>query len=80
MKTTNVTLTLPDPLLRKFRVYAATKNRSMSSLMADAMERIVDASDEVERAAERAVRLMRTSRDIGLTEDVTWTRDELHER
>ena len=30
---TNVTLSLPENLLRRFRVFAATRNQSMSSLM-----------------------------------------------
>jgi predicted nucleic acid-binding protein len=30
-------MSLPEPLLRKFRIYAATRNQSMTSLMADSI-------------------------------------------
>ncbi len=65
VKTTNVTLSLPDPLLRRFRVYAATKNRSMSSLMTDAIEKIIDSADEAESAQRRLIERMRNAPDLG---------------
>jgi len=37
----NVTLSLPEPLLRKFRVYAASRNRSMTNLMAEAIQTLM---------------------------------------
>ena len=37
----NVTLSLPKPLLRKFRVYAAERNQSMSSLLTEEIRKLV---------------------------------------
>ncbi len=37
----NVTLSLPEPLLRRFRIYAARRNESMTRLMAEAVRGMV---------------------------------------
>src|SRR5207247_1474256 len=38
----NVTLSLSKPLLRKFRILAATRNESMTRLMSDAIQKMVE--------------------------------------
>jgi len=38
----NVTLSLPEHLLRRFRIYAATRNQSMTGLMAESIRRMMD--------------------------------------
>ena len=77
--TKNVTLSLPEPLLRKFRVYAASENRSMSSLMTDAIKNMVDPRDEADQKAKRLIQRMKNAPDRGIGR-ITWTRDEIHER
>jgi hypothetical protein len=76
----NVTLRLPDSVLRRFQVYAASRNQSMNSLMTLAMERMMDDDGEYERAKKRFIDGMRNAPDIGLHGKISWTRDELHER
>lgn len=76
----NVTLSLPRPLLQQFRVYAAKRNRSMTSIMTDAIRTLLDNKDETERAAQRAIERMRNAPDWGTRGKITWTRDEIHER
>jgi CopG-like RHH_1 or ribbon-helix-helix domain, RHH_5 len=49
---TNVTLSLPEGLLRRFRIYAASCNQSMSSLVTIAVRQMVD-QDAQTRAAKR---------------------------
>ncbi len=48
----NVTLSLPEDLLRQFRVYAATRNQSMTQLMTQAIQRML-ADDEVWEESKR---------------------------
>jgi metal-responsive CopG/Arc/MetJ family transcriptional regulator len=82
-KHVNVTLSLPEPLLREFRVYAAQKNQSMTALMADAIrERMAKESDgqEAEKERQKLLDRMRKSPDRGIGDKVTWTREELYER
>ncbi len=78
--TKNVTLALPEPLLRRFRIFAASRNQSMTSLMARAVQKMVDEDGEYEKAKKQSLKNMRNARDIGLTGKITWTRDELYER
>jgi hypothetical protein len=76
----NVTLSLPEPLLRRFRIYSATHNRSMTSLAAEAIAALMerDSDDAVRRI--RLLDRIRNAPDRGTGGIPTWTRDELHER
>ena len=74
-----MTLALPEPLLRKFRVYAATRNQSMTQLMAEAIRQMIE--DEGGAPAKRRfLNRIRTAPDRGNQGRLGFTRDELHER
>ena len=73
----NVTLSLPEPLLRRFRVYAATRNESMTHLMSEAIRKMLDEDGEAERAKRRMLARMRNSPNRGV---ILWNREELYER
>jgi hypothetical protein len=76
----NVTLSLPKPLLRKFRVYAATQNQSMTSLMAVAMRTLMDQDEQKAKARRRFLERIRKAPDRKTGGTIGWTRGELHER
>ena len=79
----NVTLSLPEPLLRRFRVYAAERNQSMTALMAEAIRQVLDQGEREEHAAaakRRILERMRNPPGTGTGGRITWTREELHER
>jgi hypothetical protein len=76
----NVTLSVPEPLLRRFRVYAASRNTSMSQLMSDAIGKMIDEEGERQAAATRMIERMRNSPSRGTGGKITWTREELYER
>ena len=78
--TKNVTVALPEPLLHRFRIFAASRNQSMTSLMAEAIQKMVDEDGVYERAKKQSLKNMRNARNIGLTGKIPWTRNELHER
>lgn len=77
---TNVTLSLPDTLLRRFRVYAASRNQSMSSLMTIAVRQMIDQDTQTRAAKQRFLERIRNAPDRGTKGKLQWTRDELHER
>jgi predicted transcriptional regulator len=77
---TNVTLSLPDALLRRFRVYAASRNQSMSSLMTAAIRQMIDQDAQSRAAKRRFLERIRNAPDRGTGDVIRWTRDELHER
>jgi len=75
-----VTLSLPKPLLRKFRVYAAERNQSMSSLLAEEIRKLVTKDEEYEKAKRRFLARLKNPPGLGTGGKITWTRDELYER
>jgi len=76
----NVTLSLPKPLLRKFRVYAAERNQKMSSLLAEEIRKLVTKDEEYEKAKRRFLARLKNPPALGTGGKITWTRDELYER
>jgi hypothetical protein len=80
VKTQNVTLSLPEPLLRQFRVYAAQRSRSMTALMTEAIRKMIGEDGEREARHKRMVERMRNAPDRGTHGKITWTRDEIWER
>lgn len=76
----NVTLSLPEPLLKQFRVYAAQQDRSMTSLMAEAIEEKMSTGPDRDAIRQSFVKRMRNSPNRGTKGVITWTREEIHER
>jgi hypothetical protein len=76
----NVTLSLPEPLLRRFRVYAAERGESMTSLMAQAIQKMIAEDQQNAKAKRRFLERIRNAPDRGTHGVIRWTREELHER
>ena len=76
----NVTLSLPQPLLRRFRIYAAKRNQSMTGLMAEAITRMMDEEGEAEAAKRRILARLRNPTGRLPGGKISWSREELYER
>lgn len=76
----NVTLSVPEALLRRFRVFAAERNQSMSSLMTLAIRDLIEQDAQTQRAKRRFLERIRNAPNRGTKGKIQWTRDELHER
>ena len=76
----NVTLSLPEALLRRFRVYAASRNQSMTSLMAEAIREIMNRDADSVKAKRRFLDRIEHAPDRGTRGAIRWSREELHER
>lgn len=79
-ETRNITLALPRELLRKVKVFAAERNTSVSSLLAETLRDLIERGSAYDRARRRALASLARHRDLGTGGRATWTRDELHER
>jgi hypothetical protein len=77
---TNVTLSLPSALLKRFRVFAASRDQSMSSLMTVAVRQMIDQDTQARTAQRRFLDRIHNAPDRGAKGVIQWTRDELHER
>ena len=75
-----MTLSLPESLLRRFRVYAAARNESMTSLMAGAIRNILEKDGETAKAKRRFLDRIRNAPDRGTGGQIDWSREDLHER
>ena len=75
----NVTLSLPEPLLRRFRIYAASRNQSMTKLMTEAIRLLMDQESDC-AAKRRIIERMRNAPDLGTKGVIKWTREELYDR
>ncbi len=80
MDTQNVTLSLPKQVLRKAKLIAVERNTSLSALLTQMIVEMVAEDDAYERARRRHQALLEEGFDLGTGGNVTWTRDELHER
>ncbi len=76
----NITLNLPESLLKDFKVFAAERNQSMTALAAEAIRQLMDAQKDREATRARMFDRMRNAKDRSNSPERTWTRDELYER
>ncbi len=77
---TNVTLSLPESLLRRFRVYAALRNQSMTRLMAEAVRKMMEEDAGAAKSNRRFLARIQKAPDRGTGGTIRWTREEVHER
>lgn len=80
MSMRNVTVSLPDELLREARHMAVDQGMSLSKFLASLLEERVRSSAHYRAACQRQKTLMRAGFDLGTGGRATWTRDDLHER
>ncbi len=76
----NVTLALPDDLLREARHLAVDQGLSLSRFVALSLEERVDAIRRYRAACDRQLNLLDEGLDLGTHGRAAWSRDALHER
>ena len=80
MASRNVTLALPEDLLRRLRILAAQHDTSISALLTAALSALVERLEGYPEARDAAIEDMERGYDLGTQGQVTWARDSLHER
>lgn len=80
MQTQNVTLSIPKSVLLKAKRLAVERGTSLSALLSQTLQEIVDAEDEYEQARARHLAILDNPSDLGTNGKITWTRDDLHGR
>jgi hypothetical protein len=79
MATKNITLSMPEELVRRAKVLAAQRDTSVSGLVARLLEQLVGDVRDYDDVAAQERRVMQEG--IGLrVGEITWSRDEVHER
>lgn len=80
MEYQNITLSLPKDLLKKAKHLAVEKNTSVSRLLSEHLEELVEREELYRQARQRELYLMEKGFDMQIKETPAWKRDELHER
>ncbi len=80
MERQNVTLSLPKLLLKKAKVLAAGREKSLSELLRESLEEKVREANGYKKARQRQLKLLKEGLDLGTKGDIETTRDEVHER
>lgn len=80
MANQNITLSLPEEDLREARVLAARRGTSVSQLLARMLRETVERETGYDAARERSIALLEQGIDLGTEGQLTWSRDDLHER
>jgi len=76
----NVTLALPADTVRRLKVLAAERGSSISRMLTEQLDELLDRESGYEQARRQALRDLEHGWMLGLGDKVSWSRDELHER
>ena len=80
MEKRNVTLCLPDSLLKRAKITAAKAEKSLSHLMKEAIEEKINKDTGYKKAGRRHLKVLNTGFDLGTKGNLKSSREELHER
>lgn len=80
MQTQNVTLSIPRDILKKAKLLAVKKNISLSGLLTEVLINLVEKDEGYERARQRHLAWLQHGEDLGTNGEISWNREELHER
>jgi HSP90 family molecular chaperone len=80
MDTQNITLSIPKEVLVKIKVIAARRQTSVSRMLTQMLERMVQQEDAYERASRRHAHWLEEGVDLGTRGEISTGREELHER
>lgn len=79
MKTRNITLSLPEELVRDAKVLAAQQDTSVSALVASLLRQATRGHDDYQEIWAQEERLMAEGPGLQVGE-ITWSRSDVHER
>lgn len=80
MENQNITLSVPKEILKQVKLIAVQKNTSVSKLLTQKLQEIVEKEKAYLRAKERQVYLVQEGFDMQVNEQPSWKRDELYDR
>ena len=80
MERQNITLSIPKEILLKIKLLAVQRRTSVSGLLTQTIERLVQQEDGYAHARQRHLLWMEQGADLGTGGQILTHRDELHER
>lgn len=80
MASRNITLALPEELVRRLKILAARQDTSISALLTATLSDLADQEEGYAEARDAMIGDMERGYDLGTRGRISWTRDSLHER
>jgi tryptophan 2,3-dioxygenase len=80
METRNITLSIPKEVLLKVKLIAVKRQTSVSGLLTQTLEKLVEQEDAYAHARKRHLQRLEQGVDLGTGGQILTQRDELHER
>lgn len=80
MERQNVTLSLPKAMLKKAKMLAIKKDKSLSALIRESLEEKIKKDTGYKEAMEQEIKLMEKGFNLGTGGHMPCSREELHER
>lgn len=80
MANRNITVSLPEEVLEEAKVIAVRRRTSVSALLRGMLDDLVAEETGYRQAERRFLELLDEGFDMGLEGNISWTRDETHER
>ena len=80
MERQNITLSIPRDILLKVKLLAVRRGTSVSGLLTQTVERLVEQEEAYAHARQRHLQWLEQGIDLGTQGQVSARRDELHER
>ena len=80
MEIQNITLAIPKETLLKVKLLAVKRQTSVSGLLTQTLERLVQQEDAYAQAQQRHLQCLGQGIDLGTEGRILTRRDELHER
>jgi len=80
MEKQNVTLSLPKDILRNAKAAAAINDKSLSAFLLEALKDKLAENRDYDAAMRRQMKGLKQGLALGTGGQITWTREELHER
>jgi predicted transcriptional regulator len=76
----NITLALPEELIRRMKIVAAKRDTSISALLAATLSQLADDEEGYGEARDGMLADLERGYNLGTGGSITWSRESLHER
>ncbi len=80
MANQNITLSIPQEILRKAKIIVVQRQTSLSGLLTEFLEEIVRNEEKYTLSQQRHLHLLDEGLDLGTQGQINIRRDDLHER
>jgi len=80
MEKQNVTLSLPKSLLKRVKLFAASKEKSLSELLRESLEEKLKEASGYKKSKKRQLKLLEKGFNLGTKGRIKLTREEIHAR